>query len=168
MEGGPGASLRHSRSPSLPEGRDTAVDPVVATHFMTRLISFLFLLTACGGGTPTANDAAPVDAHTVDGDALLQCGDTCNPEANAGCYPNSRCGTIVRDSPCLIDCVPLGTTPVGSACVRAADGTDDCVEKSACVDGLCRPFCDEIYVGCDAGTCDFFDGTDADWLGVCR
>ncbi len=133
---------------------------------MTRLLGILLLVAGCGDAR-SVRDAAPVDAHTADRDAV-HCGEDCNPIANSGCNAGERCGTIVPPQPCLIACVPAGTIPIGGGCVRSAYGTDDCVESSACVEGVCRPFCFIPNAGCDAGVCEQFDGGELPGFGVCR
>lgn len=68
--------------------------------------------------------------------------------AQDGCDRGLRCGRVIANANPLLShlqCVPIGTVPVGGSCDTGTPGEhtgyDDCVPGAVCLNGTCERFC---------------------------
>lgn len=124
----PGRADCNGDLPSLEQGNgcetDTAKDPL-----------------NCGG----CGVQCPTDKICAEGQCVCDtpgAGGECDPRTLCGCAPNGNC-IFVKDQPAW-RCVPAGPSSPGSTCTAS----EQCARGSACVVGVCQPYCKDSGDGC--------------------
>lgn len=78
----------------------------------------------------------------------------CNAIENLGCWPE-RCTFLhpsETDDQYVRICAPTGSLPEGAQCAVEPGEPDDCIARTLCFWGRCRPLCNAVYP-CADGAC---------------